>query len=304
LEKTLGIDSKEILLPGNASCAGCGASLSLRHTLKALGSKTIIVIPACCTAIIQSLYPKSSINIPVLNSAFEASASFASGIVEALKVRNQKDINVIAWAGDGGTFDIGIQALSGAAERKTNMIYFCYDNEAYMNTGIQTSSATPFGAITTTDPITGKRYHKKDLESIVLAHDPSYLATASAGHPIDLNRKVQKAKTHDGFRFIHILSPCPPGWRYDSKYTVTISKLAVETGLWPLYEVENSKFRLTGVSQKLVDKSKRKKVELYLGIQGRFAHLKDDEIELIQKFIDDKWEYYKKLNENENIYLL
>ncbi|MHA1835393.1 MAG: thiamine pyrophosphate-dependent enzyme [Candidatus Odinarchaeia archaeon] len=278
MSEVLGIPYEEFLLKGNASCAGCGASLALRHVLKALGKNTILVIPASCSAVIQSLYPFSSIKVPVLNTAFACAAAVCSGLVDALEISGKKNINVVAWAGDGGTFDIGLQALSGAAERKTNMIYFCYDNEAYMNTGIQSSSATPFGAITTTDPITGKEARKKDLESIVLAHNPSYIATATSGHPIDLYKKVLKAKKISGFRLIHILSPCPPGWRYDPKFTITLTKLAVETGMWPLYEIENSKFKLTGVSLKLAKTGKRKRIDLYLKLQGRVCHLKKYDI--------------------------
>ncbi len=284
----------ELLLPGHAACPGCGAALALRHVLKALGENTIIIIPAGCSSIIQGVYPKSALNIPVLNCAFDSAAAYGSGVVEGLKAKNKfKNLNVIVWAGDGATFDIGLQALSGAAERHTDMIYFCYDNEAYMNTGIQSSSATPLGALTTTTPIIGKRERKKDLISIILAHEPSYLATAVSGYPVDLYNKVLKAKKYTGFRFIHILTPCPPGWRFDSKYTVTISKLAVATGMWPLFEVVESKFSLTGPSLKLLDPKNRRSVESYFALQGRFSKLTKEEIDSIQKFIDKRWEELK-----------
>lgn len=296
LAKILELSLDEHLLPGHAACAGCGAALALRHVLKALGKNTIIVIPAGCSSIIQGMYPKSALDIPVLNSAFDSAAAFGCGIVEGLKAKNKfENLNVIVWAGDGATFDIGLQALSGAAERNTDMIYFCYDNEAYMNTGIQTSGATPFGALTTTTPFLGKRERKKDIISIILAHEPSYLATGVSGYPIDLYNKVLKAKKHQGFRFIHVLTPCPSGWRFDSKYTVTISKLAVDTGMWPLFEVEDSKFNLTGPSLKLLDPKNRKNLETYLSLQGRFSKLSRNEITAIQKFIDNRWEYFKYL---------
>ncbi|WEU40970.1 MAG: 3-methyl-2-oxobutanoate dehydrogenase subunit beta [Candidatus Odinarchaeum yellowstonii] len=296
MNKILEISLEELLLPGHAACAGCGAALALRHVLKALGKNTIIVIPAGCSSIIQGVYPKSALNIPVLNCAFDSAAAYASGVVEGLKAKNKSEnINVVVWAGDGATFDIGLQSLSGAAERDTDMIYFCYDNEAYMNTGIQTSSATPFGALTTTTPIIGKRERKKDILSIILANEPSYLATGVSGYPIDLHNKVLKAKKYRGFRFIHILTPCPPGWRFDSKYTVTISKLAVDTGMWPLFEVIESKFNLTGPSLKLLNPKNRKSVEAYLALQGRFSKLTKEEVNCIQKFIDTRWEYLKYL---------
>lgn len=298
MAKALELDLTDYLLKGHAACAGCGAALALRHVLKALGKKTVIVIPAGCSSIIQGMYPKSAINIPLLNSAFDSAAAFGAGIVEGLKVKNKfTSTNVIVWAGDGATFDIGLQSLSGAAERNTDMIYICYDNEAYMNTGIQTSGATPFGALTTTTPILGKQSRKKDITSIILAHEPSYLATAVPGYPIDLYKKVLKAKKLCGFRFIHILTPCPSGWRFDSKYTVTISKLAVETGMWPLFEIEGSKFNLTGPSLKLLDPSKRKKIEIYLELQGRFSKLSENEISSIQNFIDERWESLRLLTQ-------
>ncbi|MHA1594978.1 MAG: pyruvate synthase subunit PorB [Candidatus Baldrarchaeia archaeon] len=286
---------EEYFYPGNASCPGCGATMALRWVLKALGKKSIMVVPACCTSVFMGLYPKSAIGIPVLNIAFAAAAAAASGIVAALKARG-KDATVLVWAGDGGTVDIGIQALSGAAERQTDFIYICYDNEAYMNTGIQRSGATPYGAITTTTPILGKREHKKNMPRIMIAHDIPYVATATSGYPHDLFRKVKKAKEKRGAtRYIHILAPCPPGWRFDSKLTVKISRLAVRTGMWVLYEVEDGKFRLTGPSKALLDPEKRLPVEEYLKLQGRFSHLTREDIEEIQRWVDRQWELISKM---------
>jgi len=297
----LGLPEEEYIMSGNASCPGCGAALALRHVLKALGKRTVLVIPACCTSVIQGLYPRSGIGVPVLNMAFEATGAAASGVVAALKAKGKDDITVVGWAGDGGTADIGIQALSGAAERKTDFIYICYDNEAYMNTGIQRSGATPYGALTTTTPVLGKKEHKKDMPMIMAAHKIPYVATATSGYPKDLYEKVKRAKElkGEGTKYLHILSPCPPGWRYVSKLTVKISKLAVETGLWILYEIDRGKFKLSGPSKRLLDPSKRKPVEEYLKLQGRFRGLSDEDIREIQRWVDENWKNIEKMMETE-----
>ena len=213
------LPKEEYLLKGNAACAGCGAAISLRLLFKALGNKVILIVPACCTTVIQGPYPYTSVKVPLLNIVFEATGAAASGIVAALKKRGIEDVTVVGWAGDGGTADIGIQALSGAAERGTNFIYICYDNEAYGNTGMQRSGATPFGAWTTTTP-TGKREHKKDVPMIMAAHGIPYVATAIPSYPMDFIKKLRKAKEMKGTKYIHILSPCPTGWRYPGSKTV------------------------------------------------------------------------------------
>ncbi|MFX1485904.1 MAG: pyruvate synthase subunit PorB [Promethearchaeota archaeon] len=301
MNSILGLPRKELVYKGNSACMGCSAVLAMRHVLKALGEQTVMIIPAGCSTIIQGLYPKTAIGVPLLNIAFEAAAAAASGITAGFRAQGKKDITVVAWAGDGGTFDIGLQALSGAAERQTNMIYICYDNEAYMNTGIQRSGATPYGAITTTTP-GGKRLPKKDLDAIVLAHDVPYLATANIGYPQDLYRKVKKAKEKEGFRFIHILSPCPPGWRFDSSLTVTLAKLAVQTGIWVLFEVEDGKFRLSGPSKRLLDPNKRKPVEDYLKLQGRFSELTGEDVKEINREIVENWqEINRKVSRAEGV---
>lgn len=299
MNSILGLPKKELVYKGNSACIGCSAVLAMRHVLKALGEKTVMIIPAGCSTIIQGLYPKTAIGVPLLNMAFEAAAAAATGVTAGFRAQGKKDITVVAWAGDGGTFDIGLQALSGAAERQTDMIYICYDNEAYMNTGIQRSGATPYGALTTTTPA-GKRLPKKDLDAIVLAHDVPYLATANTGYPQDLYRKVKKAKEKKGFRFIHILSPCPPGWRFDSSLTVTLGKLAVQTGIWVLFEVEDGKFKLSGPSKRFLDPQKRKPIEDYLKIQGRFSELTDDDTKVIRKQIEENWkEINARLSQSE-----
>ncbi|MBS7627135.1 pyruvate synthase subunit beta [Candidatus Bathyarchaeota archaeon] len=285
----MSLPKEEFMLAGTAACPGCGLTLALRHVLKALGSRTILVVPAGCTSVIQGIAPNSSFAVPTLNIAFAASAAAASGIASGLDVKGVTDVNVAVWAGDGGTADIGIQALSGAAERMTDMIYFCCDNESYMNTGIQRSSSTPAGAWTTTTP-TGKREPKKDMPLIMAAHKIPYIATACSSYPIDLYSKVERAKKIKGTRYIHILSPCPTGWRYPSEKTVKIGRLAVETGLWPLYEIRDGRFTLSTQSKPLMDKSKRKPVKDYLEIQGRFSHLTAAEIENIQGMVSEMWD--------------
>ena len=291
---------QEYILKGNAACPGCGATLILRYVLKALGHRTILVIPACCTSVIAGPHPKTAFDVPVLHIAFAASAAAASGIVEAVEQIGMRDVNVVVWAGDGGTVDIGLQALSGAAERNHNMIYICYDNEAYMNTGIQRSGATPYGAWTTTTP-TGNKNVKKDLPMIMRAHNIPYIATLNPAFPNDIYSKVKKAKEIRGFKYFHALSPCPPGWRYDSSLTVEIARIAVLTGMWILYEQEYGDFRLTGPSRNLLEKRKRKPVVEYLKLQGRFKHLNDKDIDRIQRLVDDKWEEIKELLESNKI---
>ncbi|MGQ9529974.1 MAG: pyruvate synthase subunit PorB [Candidatus Bathycorpusculaceae bacterium] len=291
------LPKEEYLLKGHAACAGCGPSIALRLLFKALGNKLILIVPACCTTVIQGLYPYTSFEVPLMNILFESTAAAASGIVAALRQRKMEDITVIGWAGDGGTVDIGIQALSGAAERETNFIYICYDNEAYGNTGMQRSGATPYGAWTTTTP-SGKKERKKDMPLIMAAHRIPYVATACPSYPIDLVNKLRKAKEIKGTKYIHILAPCPTGWRYDASKTVELGRLAVQTGLWALYEIEYGKFKLNPPSDRLVDKAKRKPIKEYFALQGRFRSLTDEDIERIQSWVDGDWEHYRKLASN------
>ncbi|MEM3616725.1 MAG: pyruvate synthase subunit PorB [Candidatus Bathyarchaeia archaeon] len=289
---------EEFLLKGHAACAGCGPSIALRLLFKALGNKVIMVVPACCTTVIQGPYPYTSFAVPLQNMLFEATGATCSGVVAALKIRGLEDITVVGWAGDGGTVDIGIQALSGAAERETNFIYICYDNEAYGNTGLQRSGATPYGAWTTTTP-TGKKERKKNMPLIMAAHKIPYVATACPSYPVDFVNKLRKAKEIKGTKYIHVLAPCPTGWRYDTSKTVEMGRLAVQTGIWALYEIENGQFRLNPPSDRLIDKSKRKPVKEYLATQERFRHLTEADIEKIQRWVDEDWEYYRKLASNE-----
>lgn len=285
---------EEYLLKGHAACAGCGPAVSLRLLLKTLGRKVILVVPACCTTVIQGPYPYTSSAVPLQNILFESAAAGASGIVAALKQRKIDDVTVVSWAGDGGTVDIGIQALSGAAERGTDFIYICYDNEAYGNTGMQRSGATPYGAWTTTTP-TGKRERKKDMPLIMAAHRIPYVATTCTSYPLDFVNKVRKARGIRGTKYIHLLAPCPTGWRYDTSKTIELGKLAVLSGLWALYEIEDGKFKLNSPSDRLFDKSKRKPIKEYFALQGRFRGLSVEDVEKIQKWVDEDWDKYRRL---------
>jgi len=295
-----GLPRRELILPGTAACPGCGLTLAIRHVLKALGERTILVVPAGCTSVIQGVAPNSSFAVTTLNIAFAASAAAASGIVNGLDAQGIRGVNVAVWAGDGGTADIGIQALSGAAERMTDMIYFCCDNESYMNTGIQRSSSTPPGAWTTTTP-TGKREPKKNMPLIMAAHKIPYIATACSSYPIDLNSKVEEAKNIRGTRYIHILAPCPTGWRYPSEKTVEVGRLAVETGLWPLYKIRDGRFEISIQSKPLLKESRRRPVKEYLEAQGRFSHLTESEIDNIQGIVSAMWERLS-LMDNKDIF--
>ena len=260
------IPKEEMLLKCPSTCAGCGSLLALRYILKAAGKDTVLVIPACCNSVVQGVYPYMLHTVPVYNIAFAAAAACASGMSQAFRAVGKKT-NVIVYAGDGGTADIGVQALSGALERGEDFLYICYDNEAYGNTGMQRSGATPLGAITTTTP-NGKRVVKKDLDRMIGAHHLPYQATACSSYPTDLYNKVKKALTIPGPKFIHILTPCPPGWRIPSEKTVEVGKLAVKSGVWLLWEREFDKLTISAPSSSAMKKPIP--ISDYLSVQGRF----------------------------------
>ena len=284
------IPEEELLYSGHTACPGCGAVLALKYVLKGLGPRTMIVIPPSCAGTISAPFPYSSLKIPVLRIPFETTAISASGVRAALDAMGKKDIHVLAWAGDGGTFDIGLQALSAAAERNDNILYVCYDNEAYMNTGIQRSSSTPEGAWTTTTPSPYlKDTPKKDIIRIMAAHNIPYIATASVGYPIDLVKKVVKAKEKVGTKFILVLSPCPTGWRYSPEMTIRIAKLATETGIFPLYEIEN------GDKYVLPQRRSQKPLKEYFSLQGRFRNLKEEDLLRLEEKVKKDWEYLTRL---------
>ncbi len=284
MDENLVVPDAELLTPGHLGCQGCGAALAMRYVLKALGEKTIVVLPACCFSIIAGPFPYSALKIPLLHTAFETAAVTASGVRAGLDCQGDSETTVLAWAGDGGTFDIGLQALSGTAERNDNILYICYDNEAYMNTGVQRSSATPWGAWTTTTPH-AKRKFKKDIMLIMAAHRIPYAATASVAYPEDLIAKVKTAKKTKGTRFIHLLAPCPPGWKISSEQTIKFARLAVQTRIFPLYEVED------GTRYRFHDISEPASVEEYLKAQGRFKNLSEEDFELIQEQVEERWAY-------------
>ncbi len=278
------IPKEELMYEGTVDCQGCGAGHAMRYALKALGKDTMVVIPACCWSIIAGPFPYSALQVPLYHTAFETAAVVASGIKAALEVKGV-DADVVAWAGDGGTFDIGLQALSGAAERNDDIIYVCYDNEAYMNTGIQRSSATPEYAWTTTTPRKfPKARPKKDIDRILVAHEIPYVATASVAYPEDFVRKLKKAKDIKGTRFLHVLAPCPTGWRSLPEHTIKLARLAVQSCIFPVYEVENGKYTIN------MKPKEKKPVNEYLKLQGRFKHLQEQDVERIQKATDRKWE--------------
>jgi len=284
---------------GHTACAGCGGALAVRQAMKILGEKTVVYTPACCLLVFGSTYPLNAWRTPFVQCAFENSAAVAAGVAAGLKQKGSKDVKVVVFAGDGGTVDIGAQAISGAAERNDDVLYICYDNEAYGNTGMQRSGATPFGAWTTTTPVgkmvQGKTEHKKDFPKIMVAHNIPYVATATVAFWRDYMEKVAKARDMDGFRYIHVLAPCPTGWRSATGDTVKLSKLAVETGLWILYECENGQFRFTGPSKLIAEgKKARTPVKEYLTLQGRFRHLTESAIQKIQERIDYNWQQYSK----------
>ncbi|MBI4757869.1 MAG: 3-methyl-2-oxobutanoate dehydrogenase subunit beta [Chloroflexi bacterium] len=279
------IPEDEYMYSGDVACPGCGAGLAMRLALKALGPRTILVLPASCWSIIAGPFPYSALSVPVYHTAFETGGSTAAGVRAALDMKSDRETTVVTWAGDGGTFDIGLQALSGAVERNENFIYVCYDNEAYMNTGIQRSSATPFGAWTSTTPIGHtKDQPKKDMVGIMAAHRIPYAATANIAYPEDLVRKFQKARAMKGSRFIHILATCPPGWRIASDLSVKVARMAVQTRIFPLYEVEN------GVKYTINVRPKGLPVSLYLKMQDRFKHLTAEDMAIIQENVDREWE--------------
>jgi pyruvate ferredoxin oxidoreductase beta subunit len=287
------VPAEEFVAEGHSFCTGCGEALALRLACKALGRNVIIANATGCIEICTSPLPVTSWRVPWIHTLFENTAAEISGIEAGLRIlmkkgkMPEKDIKCVAVAGDGGTSDIGIQALSGAFERRHDFLYLCFDNEAYMNTGIQRSSATPYGASTTTAPAgkfsIGQTTWKKNLPEIAVAHNIPYVATACPGYPFDLINKVKRGGEVKGPAYVHILSPCPTGWRSPTNLSVKISKLAVETAIFPLYEVENGRYKLN------VDPPKLKPVEDYLKPQGRFRHLVEGDIKEIQEHVNEEY---------------
>jgi pyruvate ferredoxin oxidoreductase beta subunit len=287
------VPKEELFAQGHSFCIGCGEALALRLACKALGKNVIIANATGCIEICTSPLPVTSWKVPWIHTLFENTAAVISGAEAGLKILMEKgkvpkrDIKYIAIAGDGGTSDIGIQALSGAFERNHDFLYLCFDNEAYMNTGIQRSSATPYGASTTTAPAgkfsIGQTTWKKNMAEIAVAHNIPYVATACPSYPFDLMNKVKKGAEVKGPAYVHIFSVCPTGWRTATDITIELGRLAVETGIFPLYEVEDGHYKLN------VDRPKLRPVEEYLRPQGRYRHLPNEEIEKIQERVNEEY---------------
>jgi pyruvate ferredoxin oxidoreductase beta subunit len=266
---------QSLISHGISTCAGCALELAARHVIDVLGPNTVIVIPPGCAALLSGFGSETALRIPGLQGNLENSAAYAAGIRAGFELQNREEVTVLALAGDGGTVDIGLQALSGAFERGDRILYVCYDNEAYMNTGIQGSGSTPLGAATTTTP-GGKDRPRKDMLAIAAAHKIPYLASASVGYVRDLRKKIEKATATRGPSYIHIHTPCPTGWGYPPAKTIEVARAAVQTGAWPLYEVENGETRIT------VKVGKLRPAAEYLKPQGRFRGLREADLEAIQ----------------------
>ncbi len=287
------VTKEEYFAPGHRACIGCGEALAVRLAGEALGPNVIIASATGCIEVFSSPLPWTSWRVPWIHTLFENTAAVASGIEAGLKVMTRKgrgpdkEVNVVAMAGDGGTSDIGLQALSGALERGHNFLYICFDNEAYMNTGIQRSSATPYGASTTTSPAgkmsIGQVTWKKNMPAIAAAHNIPYVATACPSYPFDLMSKVAKGAATQGPAYVHILNVCPVGWRCPPELTIKLGRLAVQTGVFPLYEVEDGRHKLS------VHPAKLKPVTDYLKLQGRFRHLSEETIAEIQQRVDREY---------------
>ncbi len=297
MEEMIYMDKKKHLLaPGHTACAGCGLSMGARMVVDAAGPNTMIANCTGCLEVFTTRYPQSAWEVPWVHSLFENSSAVGAGIEAALKAMGRdQEIRVIAQGGDGGTADIGLQSLSGMFERGHDVLYICYDNEAYMNTGVQRSSQTPFGTSTSTSPSgkvsLGNPTRKKNMAKIAVAHEIPYVATATVGFDMDLKNKVKKALSIRGPKYLHVLVPCPLGWKVESRLTIKIAKKAVTTGLFPLVEWENGK--VTNVR-----KITPEPVTEYLKMQGRFKHLFADTDEArahlagIQKYADENIETY------------
>lgn len=295
----------ERLAPGHRMCPGCGASIIARAVMHSTESEIVVANATGCLEVSTSIYPYTSWKVPWIHNAFENAAATLTGVESAYsalkkKGKIKKDIKFLAFGGDGGTYDIGLQSLSASLERGHDFVYVCYDNEAYMNTGVQRSSATPFGASTKTDPAgtvrQGKQEFKKDLMEVVAAHGIPYLAQASPHNWSDLVKKAKKAFDTPGPAFLLVLSPCVPGWGYPSNKSLEIAKLAIDTNFWPLYEIENGKYTLNG------EPKNPKPILEWLQSQSRFKHLlnpgNEDMVKKIQEHVDKKLAYIKmRVNE-------
>ncbi len=284
--------SDDELFFGHKACGGCGGALAVRGALKVLGRRSVAVVPAGCMSAVAFNYPQLCFANNAIISTFAGTASMMTGIEAGLRALGKKDFQVVGFAGDGGTGDIGIQSLSGAIERNDNVLYICYDNEAYMNTGIQKSTLTPFGARTTTTPVgskvQGNRSFKKNMFEIVAAHGITYAATASVGYLPDFLNKVEKASKIQGTKYIHVIAPCPTGWGIKTENCIEVAKEVVDCGLWYLAEFENGEFKLNKRPKEFTS------IDSYIKRQGRFKHMTDEDIENVVKARDQKWNFINK----------
>lgn len=284
--------SDDELFFGHKACGGCGGALAVRGALKVLGRRSVAVVPAGCMSAVAFNYPQLCFANNAIISTFAGTASMMTGIEAGLRALGKKDFQVVGFAGDGGTGDIGIQALSGAIERNDNVLYICYDNEAYMNTGIQKSTLTPFGARTTTTPVgskvQGNRSFKKNMFEIVAAHGITYAATASVGYLPDFLNKVEKASKIQGTKYIHVIAPCPTGWGIKTEDCIEVAKEVVDCGLWYLAEFENGEFKLNKRPKEFT------RIDSFIKRQGRFKHMTDEDIENVVKARDQKWNFINK----------
>ncbi|MFA6049303.1 MAG: thiamine pyrophosphate-dependent enzyme [Candidatus Micrarchaeia archaeon] len=283
----------EYFLHGHRACSGCGPATVMKLALQTLGKDTVVVNATGCMEVVSTQYPESSWKLPYVHSLFENVPSVATGVTHALKALG-KNGTVVGIGGDGSTYDIGFGALSGAMERNEDMIYICYDNECYANTGVQRSGATPFGAATTTSPseVLGKSEWKKSLPFICAAHAIPYVATASVAFVPDLKKKLLKAKEKKGFRLVHVHSPCPLGWRFDPSQTIELARLAVKCGMWNLFEIEDGAFKQNMRFPELSP------VGDYLKLQGRFKATTPEQLEKIQSHVQKTQDDLKKLEES------
>ncbi len=292
-ETVQGLSSKEFIASGHRACAGCGEILTLRTILKGFDDKVMVVSATGCMEVVTTPYPHTAWNVPWMHSAFENAPALASGLDYALQALGRK-AEILVFGGDGASFDIGFQAISGAAERGHKIVYVATDNEGYMNTGVQRSAATPMFASTTNSPagkkIHGKQGPKKPLPFIMAAHGLKYVATVSIGNTSDMMMKVKKSRANPNFSFLHAFSPCPLGWRMDNSKSVEITRLAVETCIFPLYEIEDGVLKIT----QMIDKPRP--ICDYLQLQGRFKHMTPSDIKEMQEYVNARWNFLKENN--------
>ncbi|MCD6229674.1 MAG: pyruvate synthase subunit beta [Candidatus Diapherotrites archaeon] len=287
---------KEFYAPGHRTCAGCGPAVAVRHILDAFGKNTIITNSTGCIEVTGSPYPQTSWRLPYLHANFENAPSIACGVVEALRQQGKEDVKVLSLGGDGGTVDIGFGALSGAFERRHNFTYICYDNESYANTGVQCSGSTPFAAWSSTSPVgkvkQGKDRWKKNTAFIMAMHGADYVATASIADPDDLKKKIKKGLEYDGSKYIHVLTPCPIGWKFDSQKTIEYARLAVNSGMWALFEIDQGEFRITEKPKDLGN------IGEYIKGQGRFKHVTASQLKEMQSHVKKSWKELEKLEKS------